>query len=396
MVQEMEKHLREKLIPFWEGLADWQNGGFYGYLGYELKLERQAVKGCILNSRILWFFSHAYRMLKQESLLVYAEHAFLFLRDSCLDKKFGGVYWAMTWDGKACDETKHTYSQAFAVYALSSYYMASGRKEALELAYGLYGLIEERCRDGNGYGEAFGREFRPASNEKLSENGVMAARTMNTLLHVFEAYTELYRADHRADVADKMREILDVFADKVYNPGKRRQEVFFDEGWNSLIDLHSYGHDIEASWLLDRGCQVLGDKAYIQKLEPVVLALAKEVYQRAYRDHSLMNECENGVDDTDRIWWVQAEAVVGFLNAWEKWPDKRCFLEASEDIWGYISRVAVDPRDGSEWFWRVDESGKPVEGEPIVEPWKCPYHNGRMCMEVMGRMRRGGGSAAEG
>lgn len=388
MVQQVEKHLREKLIPFWEGLADWQQGGFYGYMGYDRKLDKLAEKGVILNSRILWFFSNAYLTLGEEELLRYAEHAYRFLRDSCVDDRFGGVYWSMTYDGKVKDETKHTYNQAFAIYALSSYYAASGRQEALDLAYELYELIEVRCRDEGGYGEAYSRDFAPASNEKLSENGVMATRTMNTLLHVFEAYTELYRVAHRADVAEKLREILDVFADKVYNPAKRRQEVFFDGEWNSLIDLHSYGHDIETSWLLDRGCRVLEDESCTRKMEPVILALAEEIYERAYRDHSVMNECEKGVDNTDRIWWVQAEAVVGFLNAWEKWPKKEYFLEAARDIWEYICRVIVDKREGSEWYWRVDEIGKPIEGEPIVEPWKCPYHNGRMCMEVIRRMRQ--------
>lgn len=182
-----------------------------------------------------------------------------------------------------------------------------------------------------------------------------------------------------------MREILDVFYEKVYNAERRRQEVFFDGAWNSLIDLHSYGHDIEASWLLDRGCKIFEDAAYSKKMEPVIQALAEEIYERAYRDHSVMNECENGIDNTDRIWWVQAEAVVGFLNAWEKMPDKTYFLDAAKDIWGYICQVIVDKREGSEWYWRVNEIGMPVEGEPIVEPWKCPYHNGRMCMEVINR-----------
>ncbi|MCI8763573.1 MAG: N-acylglucosamine 2-epimerase [Lachnospiraceae bacterium] len=388
MVQQIEEHLRKKLIPFWEGLADWHRGGFYGYVGYNLEPDREAVKGVILNSRILWFFSNAYLTLKDPELLKYGEHAYLFLRDFCVDRDFGGVYWSLGCGGKTEDDTKHTYNQAFAVYALSSYYAASKNKEALKLAYDLYELIETRCRDEGGYGEAFSRDFVPVSNEKLSENGVTATRTMNTLLHVFEAYTELYRVDHRADVAQKLREILDVFADKVYNPEKRRQEVFFDGEWNSLIDLHSYGHDIESSWLLDRGCRVLGDERCTRKMEPVILDLAEEICERAYRDHSVMNECENGADNTDRIWWVQAEAVVGFLNAWEKWPEKEYFLEAARDIWEYIDQVMVDKREGSEWYWRVDEIGRPVEGEPIVEPWKCPYHNGRMCMEVIRRMKK--------
>lgn len=386
-VQEIETHLKEVLIPFWESLHDREHGGFYGWLGYDLKLNQQAVKGVILNSRILWFFSNAYRMLGDETLLAYAKHAYRFLRDVCIDKEYGGVYWSMTYDGEVEDHTKHTYNQAFAIYALASYYDASQENEALKLAYQLFDLIEFRCRDREGYGEAYGRAFHPVSNEKLSENGVMASRTMNTLLHVFEAYTELYRTDRNGRVGEKLREILTQFADKVYNPRLKRQEVFFDSRWNSLLDLHSYGHDIEASWLLDRGCQILGESEWTEKIKPIVKALAEKIYARAYKDYSILNECENGVDNTDRVWWVQAEGIVGFLNAWENEPEQLYYLQAAQDIWAYIRRYLIDPRSGSEWYWRVDEKGVPIAGEPIVEPWKCPYHNGRMCMEVMARFR---------
>ncbi len=385
--QEIEQHLKEKLIPFWSGLLDPEYDGYYGWLCYNLKLDKKAEKGVILNSRILWFFSNAYTLLQDRKLLAAADHAYRFLTQYCLDAEKGGVYWSMTYDGVPEDETKHTYNQAFAIYALSSYYEASGKPEALALAYELFALIEGKCRDEGGYGEAYDRGFCPVANEKLSENGVMATRTMNTLLHVFEAYTELYRVDKNAAVAEKLREIMDTFVEKVYNPQKRRQEVFFDREWRSLIDLHSYGHDIEASWLLECGCEVLADPAYTEKIRPVAQALVQEVYRRAYRDHSLLNECENGVDNTDRIWWVQAEAVVGFYNAWQKEPQHEEYRQAAEEIWEYIKAHLIDPRPGSEWFWLVDETGSPVEGEPIVEPWKCPYHNGRMCMEIIKRSR---------
>lgn len=385
--QEVKTHLEEKLLPFWESMADREYGGFYGYLGYDLQMDRHAVKGVILNSRILWFFSNSAAVLERPELLAYADHAYQFLRDYCVDKVYGGVFWSMTYDGELEDETKHTYNQAFAIYALSSYYAASGEKEALKLAYDLFRLIESRCRDEAGYGEAYTRNLSPAVNDKLSENGVTASKTMNTLLHVFEAYTELYWVDRKPEVGEKLREILDVFGEKVYNPQLKRQEVFFDNKWESLIDLHSYGHDIETSWLIDWGLEVLDDPVYTAKMKPVVNALAKEVYERAYQNRSLMNECENGVDDTDRIWWVQAEAVVGFYNAWERDPSAAHYLKAAETIWSFIQEKLVDSRPHSEWFWRLHEDGTPVEGEPIVEPWKCPYHNGRMCMEIWSRSK---------
>ncbi|MDE6964008.1 MAG: AGE family epimerase/isomerase [Lachnospiraceae bacterium] len=383
-ITEIKEHLTKDIIPFWHGLKDEEYGGFYGYMGYDLTLDKKAVKGCILNSRILWFFSNAYLVLKKDGLLEDAGHAFRFLKEYCVDRENGGVYWSLTFDGKPEDTTKHTYNQAFAIYALSSYYDASGDEEALKMAFELYEIIESRCKDEYGYLEAFNVRFEPEDNDKLSENGVMAEKTMNTLLHVFEAYTELYRVTREEKVADKIRYMMDLIADKVYNKEAGRQEVFFDRTWNTLIDLYSYGHDIETAWLVDRGLEVLGDKAYTEKLSPITKTITENIYRRAYIDHSLVNEAEGGVVDTTRVWWVQAEAVVGFLNGYQKTPEHREYLEAAEDIWRYIRTYMVDKRSGSEWFWSVDKDRNPIE-KPIVEPWKCPYHNGRMCFEAIKR-----------
>ena len=382
---EVKEHLTKDIIPFWQGMKDEVYGGFYGYLDYDLNLDKEAVKGCILNSRILWFFSNAYMTLGEKELLEYADHAFCFLKNHCVDEEYGGVYWSLTYDGKPEDTTKHTYNQAFAIYALSSYYNASGNKEALDIAHSLYNLVETKCKDASGYLEAFSRTFEPEDNDKLSENGVMAEKTMNTLLHVFEAYTELYRVAKEECVANQLRFMLDIIADKVYNPQLGRQEVFFDRTWNTLIDLYSYGHDIETAWLVDRGLEVLGDAAYTEKLTPITKTITENIYNRAYIDHSLVNEAENGVVDTTRVWWVQAEAVVGFLNGYQKTPEQKKYLEAAEDIWNYIKTYLVDKRNGSEWFSELDKDKNPVK-KPIVEPWKCPYHNGRMCFEVIRRM----------
>lgn len=381
---DVKKHLTEKIIPFWKSLRDDEYGGYYGWLDYDLKLDRKAVKGCILNSRILWFFSNAYLLLGEKDLLREAAHAFRFLKDYCVDRENGGVFWSLTFDGQPEDTTKHTYNQAFAIYALSSYYDASGDGEALELARGLYRVIETKCRDEYGYLEAFNIRFEPEENDKLSENGVMAEKTMNTLLHVFEAYTEFYRVTKAPEVADDLRFMLSLIAEKVYNPALGRQEVFFDRTWNSLIDLYSYGHDIETAWLVDRGLDVLDDASFKKRLRPITKEITKNIYERAYTGHSLVNEAENGVVDTTRVWWVQAEAVVGFLNGWQRMPEHTEYLEAAEDIWNYIKEKVVDHREGSEWFWAVAEDGAPLE-KPIVEPWKCPYHNGRMCIEVIRR-----------
>lgn len=383
-VSEVRNHLTDTIIPFWERLEDREYGGFYGYMGYDLQVDKKAVKGCILNSRILWLFSNAYLVLGEEHLLRAAEHAWEFLKEFCVDKKEGGVFWSVTYDGRPEDTTKHTYNQAFAIYALSSFYDASKNQDALKLAEKLYKMIEGKCRDEYGYMEAFDREFRPEENDKLSENGVMAEKTMNTLLHVMEAYTELYRVTGNRDVAECLKKILKQIEGKIFNRRLGRQEVFFDRKWNSLIDLYSYGHDIETAWLTDRTLEILGDEECRNLLGPVTRMITKNIYDRAYKNHSLANEAENGVVDTTRVWWVQAEAVVGFLNGYEKDTGREEYLQAAMDVWKYICEYLVDKRDNSEWFWCVSEDGKPVE-KPIVEPWKCPYHNGRMCLEVIRR-----------
>lgn len=408
---EFRNHLCGRLIPFWENLRDDQHGGYYGWMDARLTVDRKAVKGCILNSRILWFFSNASLCLQKaegeqgdaadaDSLKGYADWAYRFLRDRCMDSERGGVYWSLDYTGQPEDTTKHTYNQAFAVYALSSCFRAYHDREALALAESLIEVIETRCFDEHGYKEALDIEFCPVANDKLSENGVMADRTMNTLLHILEAYTEYLLAcgelkkEGSADgpavgtkeqiVREKLHWILDLVAEHVYNPKLHKQEVFFNLNMESLIDLHSYGHDIEAAWLMDRCLETLGEKSLTEKMSPILRSLENEIYEKAYKNHSLANECERGTVDEKRVWWVQAEGVVGFYNAYQKTGESR-YLEASEDIWGFIQEHLVDKRPEGEWFWYTDASGRPALEKPIVEPWKCPYHNGRMCMEIMKR-----------
>ena len=382
--EEVRKHLVQALIPFWKSMRDDSFGGFYGELDYSLTLNKEAVKGGILNSRILWFFANAYTTTADKDCMVYADHAYEFMKKAFLDTDNGGIYWSVTYDGKPKDDTKHTYNQAFAIYALASYYGASQKDEALKLAYDLVERVETVCRDEVGYMEAFDRRFNPNPNEKLSENGVMVSKTMNTLLHVFEAYSELYRVDGSEMIANRLRQILDIFATKVYNPEKRRLEVFFDEHMNSLIDLNSYGHDIEAAWILDRGCEILGDDKYTAKISSITKKLTTHILETAYDGTSLYNECCDGEIDKKKVWWVQAEAVLGFLNGFQRSGSIK-YIYAAAETWIFIREHIIDKREGSEWFNEVDKQGTPINSKEIVGIWKCPYHNGRMCFEVIKR-----------
>lgn len=407
MITRVRQHLVDDLIPFWKKLRDDEYGGYYGLLTYDLELDKKAEKGCILNSRILWFFSSAYSLLKEKSLLDEARHAYKFMTEYCIDKENGGIYWSMTYDGRVLDSTKHTYNQAFAIYALSAYYEASKDTEALNLARDLFSIIETKCKDQIGYKEASNEKFQEIENDKLSENGVIASRTMNTLLHVLEAYTLLYKISGDKDVRKALEQILTLFADKVYNKELHRQEVFFDNDYKSLIDLHSFGHDIETSWLVDRAVEVIDeDGSWKKKITPITKDLCSRVYDVAFDGRSLAYECDRGVVNETRVWWVQAETVVGFINAYEKSGpcedikdgksgNETCeqisgsdmkYLDAARSVLDFIFEYLVDKREGSEWFWEVSKDGEPVPDRPIVEPWKCPYHNGRMCIEIIRRL----------
>lgn len=382
---EIRDTLQNNILPFWKNMRDDEYGGYYGYKSYELVLDPKADKGCILNSRILWVFSNAYMALKEEELLSYAEHAYLFLKEYFYDRERGGVYWSVTNKGEPSDTTKHSYNMAFAIYALSSYYDVTGDAEALSLAKELFRFVEEKYQDGCGYREALTIDFQPQNNEHLSENGVMADKTMNTALHLYEAYSELFRVSGYEPAAERMRFILSIFRDSMYQPERHRLGVFFDSEMNSLIDLHSYGHDIEAAWLLGRGLEILGDEELQASMEDFLSDLEHEVLKLAFDGESVAAECEEGNVLETRIWWVQCEAIIGFYNAYQKRKEPE-FFDAAMAVWNYTKTYLVDSREGSEWINERFYDKNINEEQPIASQWKCPYHNARMCLEMMRRM----------
>ena len=377
---EIRDHLEKKILPFWKALKDDTYGGFYGYMDSNLILNRTADKGCILNSRILWTFSAAAEALHSEELRAYADHAMAFL-ERFEDPDNGGMYWSVTYDGKLADTTKHTYCQAFAIYGLAAYYRLTGKQEALDKAMKLFRIIEGRCKDEGGYLEALKADFSPESNEKLSENGVMASRTMNTLLHVVEAYTELHRAHPDIQVMVACVEGLNQLLDRVYNPGKRRMDVFFDGDFRPLLDMQSYGHDIEGSWLIWDSAATFIRPEGQEPWRKMCLDLLESATERAFADHGLDYETVDGVTNRSRDWWPQAEAMLGFEFGWRMTGDP-VWLSRLRTQWEYVKRVIVDPREGGEWYYAAGEDGTPSV-KPVVEEWKCPYHNGRMCLRLM-------------
>ena len=387
MITEIQNHLLGHILPFWNKMRDNTHGGFYGEMDIELNINRQADKGCILNSRILWFYSNVYMEFAEAEILEYATHAYECMIQHFWDDEQGGVYWSIHADGSVSDDSKHTYCQAFALYALASYYGITHDETVLVYAMRLFELMESKCVDEIGYLEALDRNFQELENDKLSENGVSADRTMNTILHIFEAYTELYRVNKDERVAEKMHAILEIFKTKVFNEEMKRQEVFFDKNYNSLIDLHSYGHDIETAWLLDRGLSILGDDELSVSFKDIMQTLERKVYEIAYNGSYIYNECCDGIVNKEAIWWVQAEAMVGFYNAYTKNKEKKHYITLVENIWAFIQDYIVDSREGSEWLWEANRCNQVNQEKGIVNAWKCPYHNGRMCLELIRRAR---------
>ena len=378
---EIRQQLERKILPFWENLKDETFGGFYGSVDNNLIVNRAADKGCILNSRILWTFSTAARQLDSAEYRAYADCAMDFFR-KFEDPVNGGVYWSVTYDGRPADTTKHTYCQAFAIYGLAAYYRLTGKQEALDKAMDLFRIMESSCKDEAGYLEALKADFSPESNEKLSENGIMASRTMNTLLHVVEAYTELHRACPDGQVMIAAVEGLNQLLDRIYNPAKRRMEVFFDEDFRPILDMQSYGHDIEGSWLIWDAAEYFLRADGREAWRRMCLDLLESATERAFTDHGLHYESVDGIVNTTRAWWPQAETMLGFEFGWRMTKDP-AWLKRMRIQWDYIRRTTVDAREGSEWFNELREDGSLIGEKPLVEEWKCPYHNGRMCLKLM-------------
>ena len=378
--QEIREHLEKKILPFWEKLYDAEYGGFYGRVDETLSTDRKAFKGCILNSRILWTFATAAMEPGREELRKTADHAYAFLK-KFLDPEHGGVYWSLTYDGKPLDTTKHTYCQAFAVYGLAAYYRLTGSREALGIAMELVRLLGTVFRDEGGYLEALRADFSPESNEKLSENGVMASRTMNTLMHVLECLAELYRANPDENVRKMGEEALECFLHTFRNPQKKRLEVFCDNEYRPLLDMQSYGHDIEGSWLIWDAAETFLPEERREPWRQMCMELLESATERAFTDHGLDYEIVNGTVNTTRAWWPQAEAMLGFEFGWRMTGD-RAWLGRMRKQWDYILREIVDPRPDGEWRNEIREDGTSI-GKDIVDEWKCPYHNGRMCLRLI-------------
>lgn len=383
---ELERELLTNILPFWQTQTiDHENGGFYGKIHNDLTIEKEVDKGGILNCRILWTFSSAYRIYQKPEYLEIARRAYDYICRYLWDSEFQGVYWAADYKGSVSDDRKQTYVQAFAIYAFSEYFRAAGNRESLERAKQLYRLLEDYCYDPaySGYFEACDRNWN-LKDSFLDAKCGREKKSMNTMLHVLEAYTNLCRIWPSAELKHSLRQTLTVIIDKIINPETCHFKLFFDEAWNSLSDVDSYGHDIEGSWLIWEAAEVLADQALLARVRPIVIGMGESVLKEGLKRG---REIQNESDDIRRDWWPQAEAVVGFINLYQM-TGKQEYLEKAQSVWTFIQEKIIDHQNG-EWFWGVTENGEiqPERTDSKVDFWKCPYHNSRMCMELTERCR---------
>ncbi len=386
--QEMAKELVSNILPFWmEKMTDEVHGGFYGRITGMDELKPEAEKGAVLNARILWTFSAAYRLLRKLEYLEVATRAKRVIIDHFYDSEFGGVYWSLDNENRPLDTKKQIYALGFAIYGLSEYARATDDKEALDYAIRLFGSIEKHSFDAlkNGYCEALTREWGEIADMRLSAKDANECKTMNTHLHILEPYTNLFRVWKDAQLEKQLRNLISIFVDKILNIKTGHLDLFFNEDWVSKYRIVSYGHDIEASWLIHEAALVLGDKEVLAKVEPLVEYIAAAADEGLLSDGSMIYETflDKKQDEADRHWWVQAENVVGHVNLYQHFGDEVAMQKALR-CWEFIKKNLIDYKNG-EWHWSVRIDGTINTDDDKAGFWKCPYHNGRMCMEVMER-----------
>lgn len=377
------KELEHNILRFWEErMVDEEHDGFYGAIDGKNRLLSEANKGAVMNARVFWTFSAAYRVLHEKRYLDMATRAFTYIKNHFIDPLQGGVFWEVNYLGKPVNTKKQTYAQGFALYAFSEYYRATGEQEALDFAISLFHTIET-CKDEKlgGYWEAFTENWQPIADMRLSEKDENEAKTMNTHLHILEAYTNLIRVWRDERILASQRDLVRVFLDHVFSPETDHLQLFFDGEWNTKGTVVSYGHDIEAAWLLWEAVTVLGDAKLQDEVRPVVRKIAEAAAEGILPDGSMAYELKNGHLDMERHWWVQAEAVVGYRYMANIFDDD-AFKRKAEALWRYIQQYIVDKENG-EWYWSRLENGLVNDGEDKAGFWKCPYHNGRMCLEMI-------------
>jgi cellobiose epimerase len=383
---EMQQELKNILAYWMRFTIDTENGGFVGKIDHDNKIYPEAPKGSVLNARILWTFSAAYNLTKEQKYLEVAQRAFQYLQQYFIDHKFGGVFWTLDHKGQPVDSKKQIYALAFAVYGLTEFYSASKDERALKDATAIYSDIVNHSHDKahRGYLEALTRDWKEIEDLRLSEKDFNEKKSMNTHLHVLEAFANLYRVRPTEVLKEQLAELVQLFLDHIISSKTNHLVLFFDEEWNSRSEIVSYGHDIEAAWLLQETAELLDDKPLLSAVKKKSVEVAIAAEEGLDNDGGLWYEYERGHLIKQKHSWPQAEAMIGFFNAWQNTGQEK-FLSQSLQSWRFVKEYIHDKNCG-EWYWGVNEDYSPMNGEDKVGIWKCPYHNSRACIEIIKRI----------
>ena len=373
----------KNILNYWtHNSIDEINDGFLGERDHFNKVVTNATKGVILNSRILWSFSAASNHYKTDKYSDICKRSYEYLETFFKDENYGGVFWELSSGGKPLNRRKQVYAQAFMIYALSEYYMFSKNQDALYWAIDIYKLIEKHANDTvkKGYIEAFNEDWSSIKDMRLSNKDANEAKTMNTHLHVLEAYTNLYKVYKRPSLKQHLTDLITLFFNK-FLTSENHLNLFFDEHWNLKSSVISYGHDIEAAWLLIEAAKVVGDEKLLQKTKNIAVLIANTFIKEGIDvDGGVLNEF-NPISkklDGDKHWWPQAEALVGLSYAYNITKNEK-YLETATSILTFIEKHIIDHKNG-EWFWRVSQNQKVNTSDCKMGMWKAPYHNSRACM----------------
>lgn len=394
--ERIRVELSGNILPFWPRyVMDRQRGGFFGTLDSARTVQPGSPRSAVVNARILWTYAAAARLVDPAWRPV-ADWALAYVTDKFWDVEHGGLFWMVDADGVPLADHKHCYAQAFGIYALAEHFRIAGDPGSLQGAKRLFGLIERHCYDpvAGGYFEGRARDWQPLADLRLSDKDLDCPKTMNTHLHLLEAFTNLMRVWPDGELKARQSEMLELLLDRIIDPATGHLKLFFDAQWRAVGDDHiSFGHDIETSWLIMEAAEALGDARLIARSRQTSLKMARAALAGLEADGSLVFSAgsDGHVIDCRRHWWVQAEAVVGFYNAWQMSGEPR-FRDASQAAWEFIERHVVDRRHG-EWCALVGPSGEPLSeaDDPealLVGPWKCPYHNARVCYEMLDRLTK--------
>jgi len=384
---EIIQDLTDNILPFWMKYSPDPRGGFYGELANDGSPRMEADKGGVLNARILWTFSSAYRLLKDEKYLKLADRAQSYFLSHFVDPVYGGTYWSVKADGTPKDLEKQTYGIAYAIYGLAEHYRTTGNRVSLENAITIYHTLEKYAFDpvNGGYIESFTRDWKKPEKYGYDGTGI-AAKTMNTHLHVLEAYTTLYMAWPDAGLKNQFRALINIIFDKIIDQNTWHEKLFLTMDWQNLENIDSYGHDMELSWLLLEAAEALGDEQLIEDVKRMLVNLVDTQIAEGWNpDGSMLYEKVDGKIKTDLDWWPQAESVVAFVNAWQITKNEK-YLDAANKTWNWIKNNMID-REYGEWYSIVRADGTPVKNRPKASLWRCPYHNGRMGLELFKRFQ---------